>query len=168
MALLLRPFGPQDELAALCAHEDFRRNGFNFLPAGFDESIPWALWQSRFEHWWRDGNPDMDGIRSAFLAADVDGQLVGRASIRYALDASHAERGGHVGYGVITAFRGRGYATAILRAAVDLAHRDGVGPLLVTCDVNNVASAKVIERCGGVFESLRIHEDGTTSRRYWL
>ena len=33
--------------------------------------------------------------------------------------------------------------------------------LLVTCDDNNVGSARVIERCGEVLESIDVAEDGT-------
>ena len=41
--------------------------------------------------------------------------------------------------------------------------------VLVTCDVDNVGSATVIERCGGVFESV-VHDtrDGVPKRRYWI
>jgi predicted acetyltransferase len=40
---------------------------------------------------------------------------------------------------------------------------------LVTCDDDNVGSAKVIERCGGVLESLTAGHDGSVpTRRYWV
>jgi predicted acetyltransferase len=41
--------------------------------------------------------------------------------------------------------------------------------VLVTCDDDNVASAAVIERCGGVFESLVDSAEGDVlTRRYWI
>ena len=102
------------------------------------------------------------------MAADVDGQLVGRASIRFELDAAHAVRGGHIGYGVISAFRRRGYATLILKEALAIARNEGVAPVLLTCMDDNVASATVIERCGGVLESIAPDEDGRGLRRHWI
>jgi predicted acetyltransferase len=45
----------------------------------------------------------------------------------------------------------------------------GVERVLVTCDEDNLASAKVIERCGGVFESVVDQPDGGTRLlRYWI
>jgi len=38
----------------------------------------------------------------------------------------------------------------------------------VTCDDNNAASRRVIERCGGVLEDVRLTESGGTTRRYWI
>jgi predicted acetyltransferase len=107
-------------------------------------------------------------VRAAFLAADVDGQLVGCASIRFELNELLAARGGHIGYAVIPAFRRRGYATAILNESVKIARSEGVDAVLVACDEDNVGSASVIERCGGVLESIAFAEDGTAFRRYWI
>jgi predicted acetyltransferase len=106
--------------------------------------------------------------RAAFLAADVDGQLVGRASIRFELNDFLVFRGGHIGYGVISAFRQKGYGTAILRQSVVIARNEGVSDVLVTCDDSNVGSVKVIERCGGVLEKIAFDEEGVAFRRYWI
>jgi predicted acetyltransferase len=42
--------------------------------------------------------------------------------------------------------------------------------VLVTCDDDNIGSAMVIERCGGVFESLTENRenDDVPKRRYWI
>ena len=45
---------------------------------------------------------------------------------------------------------------------------EGVDHILVTCDDDNVASAGVIERNGGVFESIVEGRGGIPKRRYWI
>jgi len=52
---------------------------------------------------------------------------------------------------------------------LDVADKVGVGRALVTCDVDNAASAATTERCGGTFERLsRPDHDGAVVRRYWF
>lgn len=43
----------------------------------------------------------------------------------------------------------------MLRAALPVVAGLGIDRALVTCDVDNVASRKVIEACGGEFEDQR-------------
>jgi predicted acetyltransferase len=43
----------------------------------------------------------------------------------------------------------------------------GLDRVLIICEVNNIASAKTIERHGGVLENVRDTELGTM-RRYWI
>ena len=58
--------------------------------------------------------------------------------------------------------------TEILRQAVIIARAHGVDRVLVTCDEDNLGSAKAIERQGAVFEDTRVDPDGITKRRYWI
>lgn len=168
MSLILRPFGPADEAPALAAAAEFHGTGFDFLAFDFDPRMLWEQWTSLMERHRRGIDLPENRVRGAFLAADVDGQLVGCASIRFELNDLLAARGGHIGYAVIPEFRRRGYATAILTESIKIARSEGVGALLVACDDDNVGSACVIERCGGVLESVAFAEDGTAFRRYWI
>lgn len=88
---------------------------------------------------------------------------LGRLAIRHRLNESLLERGGHIGYDVPPSARRRGHATAMLRAALPIAAGLGIDKALVCCDEGNVASRKVIETCGGVFEDQR-----GPMRRYWV
>ena len=45
--------------------------------------------------------------------------------------------------------RHRGHATAMLAAALPLARTMGIDPALITCDVDNAISRRVIEANGG-------------------
>ena len=130
--------------------------------------MDWADWIDLLERYRQGIDLPENRVRTAFLAADVDGQLVGRTSIRFELNDFLAERGGHVGYAVIPEFRRRGYATAILEESVVIARNEGVNSVLVTCDDTNTGSIKVIERCGGVLENTVVGDDGVAFRRYWI
>ena len=165
-ALILRPPTAADQPACLAAHSEF--DDFPFLLQWSPER-PWALYL-RLLDGLRTGSHIPEGlVRSDFLVAEVDGTLVGRVSIRYELTEALALRGGHIGYGVRPAFRRRGYATSILEQSVGLAHSGGVDRILVVCDDDNGASAAVIERCGGVLESVVAPDDGMAAfRRYWI
>jgi predicted acetyltransferase len=107
---------------------------------------------------------------STFLFAFLDGRIVGRASLRHALVPPLGEVAGHVGYAVLPHARNRGLATRILGAAVAYARDElGLGRVLVTCDDDNAASIRVIEKNGGVFVDLI--EDASLrrpKRRYWI
>ena len=94
----------------------------------------------------------------------VDGtEFLGRLGIRHWLTESLARVGGHIGYSVAPAARRRGHATAMLAAALPVTLALGIDPALVTCDVDNVASRRVIERNGGQLDGC---EDGTL--RFWV
>lgn len=167
MTLVLRPFAPADESIALAGHDALKADDFTFL-LGYMVGMPWIEWLESVDRYRAGIDLPPGMVRAAFLAADVDGQLVGRVSIRFELNEWLAREGGHIGYGVLPQFRRRGYATAILRQAIGLARKEGVDALLVVCADNNVGSAKVIESCGGVLQGTASAEDGHTVRRYWI
>lgn len=168
MALRLRPYRLEDESAALAAHEAMLSEDFHFL-LFWEPTTNWAEFVRAnldLRHGILRHEFQVPGIQ---LAAIVDGELVGRASLRFSLNEFLATRGGHIGYGVVTAHRRRGYASEILRQALVVVRAEGVDRVLLTCSENNDASAAVIERHGGVLESILASDDGGPGlRRYWI
>jgi predicted acetyltransferase len=164
--LRLRALTLGDEAPARAAHADLAAEGFTFL-YHHDPGEDWAGYLARLDD--EDHGRVPPGILPAtFRVATVDDELVGRVSIRHALDEFHEIYGGHIGYSVVPRFRRRGYATEILRQSLALARGLGIDRILVTCDEDNAASAGVIERNGGVLESLVDRPGHPRKRRYWF
>lgn len=183
MNLVLRPPGPGDEAVCITAQREFEGEA-----ASPDDAFPFLLFWTPDVAWadylrlldgLSDGSAVPEGlVHSAFLLAinaedaedaEDDGSLVGRVSLRFTLNERLAAESGHVGYGVRPRYRRRGYATAILREGLSLLRAEGVGPVLVVCDDDNTGSAGVIERGGGVLESVVRRDDGGPPfRRYWI
>jgi predicted acetyltransferase len=79
-------------------------------------------------------------------------EYLGRLALRHRLTPHLLQEGNHIGYEVRPSARGRGHATAMLAAALPLAAALGIDPARVDCDVDNVASRRVIEKNGGRLE----------------
>ena len=166
--LLLRPLGPDDEAQARAAHAELAADGFGFLMFERDGES-WSDYLARIEGHRRGHDLEERMVPSTFLVAEVDGEIVGRASVRHELNDFLATWGGHVGYGVRPAHRRRGHATAILRGCLEVCREHGIEQALVTCDVDNVGSAAVIEACGGVPDGVApATESVVAKRRYWV
>ena len=166
MGLRRRPLRVGDEREARAAHAELAGDDFSFLLFWAPEDA-WSAYVRQLERL-RTGTEVPDGtVPATFLVAEVDGELVGRVSIRHERNDWLARIGGHIGYGVRPAHRRRGYATEILRQSLIVAHAAGVERALVSCDGANIASARTIERCGGLRENVvAIDDDGALNRRY--
>lgn len=165
--LVLRPLQPEDEEAAVAASALLRVEGFEFL-LDRDRADSFPEYLSMLERL-RSGAPNQsDRVPGTLLAAVTDGQLAGRLSVRHELNHFLSCFGGHIGFAVLPTYRGRGYATAMLRAGLSLLAGCGVAAALLTCEESNLASRAVIERCGGLLEDRRRRPDGGLTRRYLL
>ena len=128
-----------------------------------------------FEEWfaaWRDNLTEdtvHEGLVPAttFLAVDENDCLIGMIDIRHTLNEQLLLYGGHIGDSVARAYRRRGCATKMLSLALGECRLLGLTRVLVTCDKNNIASAKTIINNGGVLENEIPEGDGIT-QRYWI
>ncbi|MFF5922783.1 GNAT family N-acetyltransferase [Streptomyces flavochromogenes] len=92
---------------------------------------------------------------------------LGAIDLRHYLNALLLDVGGHIGYSIRPSARRRGLATWALGAVLPEARALGLDRVLVTCDDDNVGSARSIERNGGVLEDVRTTDAGV-KRRYWI
>ncbi|WP_306213645.1 GNAT family N-acetyltransferase [Actinoplanes sp. RD1] len=95
-------------------------------------------------------------------------EVLGSIALRHTLTGELLEAGGHIGYGVRPAARGRGLAALAVAAVLPYAAGLGLDRVLVTCDVGNDASRRTIERCGGTLEDIRDIPGRGPVRRYWI
>ena len=96
-----------------------------------------------------------------------DGCIVGMIDLRHRFNAFLAEIGGNIGYSVRPSERRKGYATRMLSMVLEETRAMGLTWVLVTCDADNEASWRTIERNGGVFERMT-QDESVAIRRYWI
>ncbi|HZW04120.1 MAG TPA: GNAT family N-acetyltransferase [Anaerolineaceae bacterium] len=112
-----------------------------------------------------------DGLvpMSVFWLVRNDCDVVGVTHLRHRLNPSLEHEGGHIGYHIRPSARRRGYATVLLSLAIERLRSFGWNRVLVTCNAENVASARVIEKNGGKLAGQVIsNETGMLVSRYWI
>ncbi|MEV0357741.1 GNAT family N-acetyltransferase [Nocardia sp. NPDC050697] len=136
------------------AHED----GFGLRADDEVESAAgFAEWVRRLE---------AESALCAYRWIVEDGRVLGGIALRHGTDAA-VLRTGHIGYGVRPSARRGGVASWALTRMLEVARERGMGQVLLLCADGNVASARTIEKVGGVLESVRVTELGA-ARRYWV
>ncbi|TCL62745.1 putative acetyltransferase [Hydrogenispora ethanolica] len=96
-------------------------------------------------------------------------QIVGAVNIRHSLNDLLLEAFGNIGYGVRPGARRKGYATTILKLALAECKNLNLKRVLLGCYRENVASARIILKNGGVLENEVFDNDsGKLIQRYWI
>ncbi len=117
------------------------------------------------------------GLRPGWVGADhywlVDDErdyFIGEINIRHQLTEALLRYGGHIGYCVRFSEWNKGYCTFMLQQAFGKAKARGITRVLLTCNDENLASARVMEKNGMVMaDKIPNFIDGKwiTTRRYW-
>lgn len=133
-----------------------------------DSATGFALWVGRLLRQADTSVPVSEGrVHATYWWIAENDAYLGAITLRHELNDFLHRAGGHIGYGIRPSARGRGLATWALRSVLPEAQALGLRQVLVTCDEGNLASARVIEKAGGVLEDVRDTELGRT-RRYWI
>lgn len=134
-------------------HED----GFGISPTDDVESAAgFAAWVSRLT---RAEDPSTGLPPATYRWIVEDDVVLGGIALRHTVD----EALGQIGFGVRPSARRRGLATWALTEMLGEARARGLDRVLIVCAHENVASARTIERCGGVPEPV-----GGPTQRYWI
>jgi len=111
-----------------------------------------------------------DGIVPAttYMAVSTnDGRLIGMIDVRHRLNDYLQNFGGNIGYSVRKSERQQRYATEMLALALTECANLNIKKVLITCDKNNVSSAKTIINNDGKLEN-EIAEGNGITQRYWI
>lgn len=95
--------------------------------------------------------------------------IIGESRLRHYLNPDLEIEGGHIGYAIRPTMRRLGYGTKILALTLEKARNLGLQRVLVTCDSDNIGSARIIEHNGGKLENYAVSpESGKQISRYWI
>ena len=106
--------------------------------------------------------------------------FLGRVDIRHELTDYLRAKGGHIGYDIRPTQRKKGYGTMALEMGIEYARKLGLEKVLLTCDVGNIGSNKIIQASGGVLDETASHDkqpeetaaaasaSAPEKNRYWI
>ena len=101
-----------------------------------------------------------------------DNKMLGIIDFKHKFTDFLFNYGGNIGYSVLPEERKKGYAKEMLRLMLEKCKEVGVEKVLISCDKDNIASAKTIISNGGILENEVKDELGLgysgTIQRYWI
>jgi len=108
--------------------------------------------------------PKKDWVEADFYAICRNGKMIGEAIFRKRLSPAMLTNSfGHISYKIKHSERGKGYGDKTLKLLLENAWNDRYTELSISCKENNIASTKIIEKNGGVFNRLNGME-----KEYWF
>ena len=165
--VLVEPCGKYLE-SYLEAREEGRENGmasddFSRAPAG--ELL------KRYDDFrcGRDLPPGWVAADYYWLVDEDKNRFIGEIGIRHGLTEALRRYGGHIGYAVRPSEWNKGHGTLMLGLALEKARDLGITTAMITCDDDNAASARVMEKNGfTLLDRVTNTVDGRTviTRRY--
>ena len=160
----------QTKMRFVFSNSDYEEKAKDFI-CEFDEyesesngsgGLDRYLNQSTYEEWLKKimGDIDIANIEPGrvpaltyFYVREENEKVIGMINVRLVLNAFLREEGGHIGYCIRPTERGKGYATRMLEETLNFCGSIGLTEFVLTCDQSNIASACVIQRCGGRLEA---------------
>lgn len=166
-SMQLEPPSPRRRDAFLEVAREWRDGGTDRYAAALDD---FGAWLAKVERGSRQATcPPGLVPGDHYWLVDGTGRILGGVRLRHRLVPHLEKEGGHIGYDVRPSERLRGVGTRLLALTLDKARALGLERVLVTCDHDNVGSAKIIERNGGVETTPSISDrSGKVVRRFWI
>ena len=171
MNIEMRELRPEDAEDAARVHAAvIALDDWEFLLSNYVQDEEFCNYLDRVATWKEAATVPQGMVDATFLVAVIDGKIAGRLSIRHRLNDFLALVGGHIGYGVAPEFRGQGVATFMLRYGLEFMKERGEEKIFISCHSENIASQRVIEKCGGEFAGIvaDTFNGGKEYRTYWI
>ena len=102
------------------------------------------------------------------LVRELNNRLIGMIDIRMMLNEYLFNYVGHIGYSIRPSERRSGYTMYQLYLGLKYCLDNNIDKVLITCNKENIGSAKTIINCGGILENEILEEDGNLLQRYWI
>lgn len=113
--------------------------------------------------------PESYSPHTLYLAINDNNKIVGAIGIRWKQVPVLMTYGGLIGYSIRPSQRGKGYASEMLKLALEKFKNTDIENILITCKDFNIPSKKVIEKNNGIYENSYYNkDDGFTYLRYWI
>ncbi|MCE7983364.1 MAG: GNAT family N-acetyltransferase [Caldilinea sp. CFX5] len=145
---------------------EFAASGDTRYQAALTDFVGYLQLRQRFA---RGENLPPDRVRETTYWGVEGDMIVGTARVRHTLTPALEELGGHIGYDVRPSQRRQGYGTALLGGALERARHFGLTGVLVTCDTDNIGSARVIVKNGGqLINQTMVDGYAKLISRYWI
>ena len=112
--------------------------------------------------------PNRVPLNTFMLVRELNNRLIGMIDIRMMLNEYLFNYGGHIGYSIRPSERRSGYAMYQLYLGLKYFLDNNIDKVLITCNKENIGSAKTIINCGGILENEILEEDGNLLQRYWI
>lgn len=165
--------GPEHQEQVMAYKSALLRNGDRFDGcAGLEDAEDYRDWLDFEGRLSRKYGTDYVPSTVRLAVRERDGKVVGIIDLRHRLTPCLLRFGGNIGYSVLPQERGKGYAGEMLRLMLDHCRELGMEKVLVTCDKENIPSARTILANGGVLENEVADEAGLsrsgTIQRYWI
>jgi len=167
----LRQLDTSDEVAYKNFMREFSDAGEEPIPASafaIDESYSSWLKQARDHALGQNVPEGRVPATIYFLVRKSQGKIIGAIDIRHRLNDHLRSVGGNIGYGIVPSERRKGYASHMLSLGLDICRKMKMKKVLITCNVENIASARTILKNGGVFENEVVVDDKITRKRFWI
>ncbi|MDF1617979.1 GNAT family N-acetyltransferase [Petrocella sp. FN5] len=104
---------------------------------------------------------------SSYWLIDNNEEVIGVIRIRHRVDNDSLEMAGHIGYEIKSSKRKKGYGQRLLELGLMEARKIGLQKVLITCDEDNVASKRMIEKCKSKYKkSIFDEESGKNILQY--